>query len=164
MDRLNSLACLMNGSFEYETPESAAQLERVRDEDADKPARKRRQPPGGFVEGSDAHEAAALAGWPLVALGRGDEHMPPPPQGDLFTAAPEALAERYELDESWLDSAFPLAWGGEPPADAAGPDHDAEHGAALAWDEDGVLTSCPRGCCVIDRERWADGWRCCPGC
>ena len=163
-DRLGTLVWLMNGSFDFETEASAAQLERVRTEDAGKPERKRRKVPCGFVEGSDAHEAAALVGWPLVPLGRGDEHLPAAPQGDLFAPAPEPLAERYALDESWLESAFPLAWGGDAPADRAGVDTDAEHHTALAWDEDGVMTSCPRGYCLIDRERWCEGWRCCPGC
>ena len=163
-DRLMTLVNLMNGSLEYETGASAAQLERIRDEDADKPAAKRRKPPTGFVEGSDAHEAAALIGWPLVALGRGDEHMPAPPQGDLFSVAPEALAERYELDEAWLETAFPVDYGGAAPADRASEDTDAENGTALAWDADSVMLSCPRGCCVVDRERWGEGWRRCPGC
>ena len=33
----------------------------------------------------------------IVAFRRGDEHMQQSPQGDLFSAPPEPLAERYEL-------------------------------------------------------------------
>ena len=83
-----------------------------------------------------------------VAFGRGDEHMPQSPQGDLFSTPPGPLAERNELDEARLETDFSIAYGGAAPADRAGEDTEAEHGTALAWDEDSVMTSCPRGCCL----------------
>ena len=85
-----------------------------------------------------------------VAFGRGDERMPQSPQGDLFSAPPEPLAERNELDEAWLETAFPIAYGGAAPADRAGEDTEAEHGTALAWDEDSVMSLCPRGSCLVE--------------
>ena len=61
---------------------------------------------------------------------------------------PEPLAERYELDEAWQTTAFSIAYGGEAAADRVGEDTEAEHSAALAWDEDSLMTSCPRRCCL----------------
>ena len=84
----------------------------------------------------------------IVAFRRGDEHMQQSPQGDLFSAPPEPLAERYELDEAWQTTAFSIAYGGEAAADRVGEDTEAEHSAALAWDEDSLMTSCPRRCCL----------------
>ena len=92
------------------------------------PERKRRKVPCGFVEGSDAHEAAALVGWPLVPLGRGDEHLPAAPQGDLF--APRARGRWPSATHSTSPGSSPpspLAWGGDAPADRAGVDTDAEN-------------------------------------
>ena len=82
----------------------------------------------------------------IVAFRRGDEHMQQSPQGDLFSAPPEPLAERYELDEAWQTTAFSIAYGVEAAADRVGEDTEAEHSAALAWDEDSLMTSCPRRC------------------
>lgn len=160
-DRLSLLAGLMNGWLAYETEASDAELERVKAEDADKPAAQRRSPPGGFVEGSEAHGAAVAVGWPLVALGRGDEHLNVLP--DLFDA-PAPLSERYDLDEAWIEAGFPVAWGGDPPADNMTEADYVEDGIAIAWDEARVIVQCPRGVCVIPREAWAEGWRHCPGC
>ena len=84
----------------------------------------------------------------IVAFRRGDEHMQQSPQGDLFSAPPEPLAERYELDEAWQTTAFSIAYGVEAAADRVGEDTEAEHSAALAWDEDSLMTSCPRRCCL----------------
>ena len=87
------------------------------------------------------------------------------PQGDLFSAPPEPLAERYELDEAWgQTTAFSIAYGGEAAADRVGEDTEAEHSAALAWDEDSLMTSCPRMCCLEEAPLAAPlhllrGWR-----
>ena len=83
-----------------------------------------------------------------VAFGRGDEHMPQSPQGDLFSTPPGPLAERNELDEARLKTDFSIASGGAAAADRVGEDTEAEHSAALAWDEDSLMTSCPRRCCL----------------
>ena len=55
---------------------------------------------------------------------------------------------RLSLDEARLKTGFSIAYGGAAPADRAGEDTEAEHSAALAWDEDSVATSCPRRCCL----------------
>ena len=160
---LLQLVNLMSGALGYETPASEAERKRVEAANEKKRRADRLEIPPGFVEGSETWEAARLHNWPLV------ENLPPttpaPAQGDMFATAPAPLARRYDLAEEFMEEAFPIRLGGDPPDGAEDTETLCfEHSAPFAWDEEHVLTSCSRGWCLIERGRWADGWRHCPGC
>ena len=100
----------------------------------------------------------------IVAFRRGDEHMQQSPQGDLFSAPPEPLAERYELDEAWQTTAFSIAYGVEAAADRVGEDTEAEHSAALAWDEDQLDDLVPPAGAASRRLHWPPRFTSCAVC
>ena len=160
-DRLLQLYNLMSGGLDSETPASAAERERVEKANEGKRPSGRIKIPPGFVEGSEAWNVARHFDWPLL------EMLPtvdPEPQGDMFADAPP-LARRFVLDNDFMDTGFPIRVGGEPPDGAVDSEELCmECSAPFAWDAEHVLTACPRGWCLIERSRWQEGWRHCPGC
>lgn len=146
-ERFEALQGLMTGSLSGETAES----EREREMEARKPKGARRPVPDGFVENSEAWQAARLIGWPLEIKPTGEG------QAEMF----ETLTPRFAIDTEW-EHELPIALGGDEPDDAY---RDLEEaGTCIGWDEERVLFWCPRGVCSIERDRWQEGWRHCPGC
>ena len=150
---------LLNGASVYDTPESAAARAAI-EHDNKKCKPKERTPVSfGIAIGSEAWNDASTVGITLRRV----PQPPPPPQPDLF-AEPLSDVDRYAIAEE--DLIEPKAFGGPPPdrdeiADRYGYE---ENGLAIAWDAERILVSCPRGACLIPRDRWAKGYRSCPGC
>lgn len=135
---------------ESEVSRATAELERLTGPDTGTTSA---PTPRGFARDSDAWRDAQAVGAhcePILA----DK---PPTTPDLFAPAP---ITRYEAT---LD--FPLAAGGTPPDGYEEPPYPIqEDGAALGWDEQRVLISCPRGVCMIPRTAWEAGFHYCAGC
>ena len=150
---------LLNGASLYDTPESEAIREAIEKENRSRKPKDRIPIGFGIAKDSEAWNDARKAGITLHALGKPEA----PLQADLF-AEPLADVQRYAVGEEELVE--PKAFAGPPPQGyeiADGCEYDGV-GLALAWDEERILVSCPRGACLIPRARWAEGYRSCPGC
>ena len=150
---------LLNGQSAYDTPESAAARTAIeKDNKARKP--KDRQPVGyGITQGSEAWNDAATVRIALHPI----PDAAPPAQQDLFCTRPTDVT-RYAIAQE--DLVEPRAFGGLPPDydDIANRYGFEETGLAIAWDEERILICCPRGACIIPRDRWVIGHRRCPAC
>ena len=150
---------LLNGACLHDTPKSAAARAAV--EEANKHRKpKDRQPLNfGIAKGSEAWNDAQVVGIALVPTSRTIE----PQQQDLFSA-PVTDVDRYAIAEEELIE--PKSFGANPPHedDVADRYGYEENGLAIAWDEERILVCCPRGACIVPRDRWAEGYRSCPGC
>ena len=153
------LDALLNTLYESgnpETPESAAERAAWNEDNAKRPRRRRRPPLPGFAEGSERWHDALLAQVPLVEY----DLAAATPQPGLFDPQ---LTPRYGIDEAHL-YASPYAYAGPPPDGAGDFDELIDHHTPIAWDQTRVMCACPRAMCLIDRKRWNQGYRFCPGC
>ena len=150
---------LLNGATDYDTPESAAARTAVERANRKRKPRDRQVLVTGIAAGSDAWHDARTAGATLRRI-----HRPaPPPQQDLFSLPVEDV-ERYVVDEA--DLRDPKSFGGSPPhpEDIAEGFNFEEIMRAIAWDDDRIMVVCPRGACLVPRDRWVQGHRRCPAC
>lgn len=150
---------LLNGASPYDTPESAAARAAIEEDNKHRKPRDRQALNFGIAEGSEAWNDAQIVG---ITLHR-TSLAPEPLQRDLFFA-PVRDVNRYAIPEEELIE--PKSFGGDPPDkdDIADEYGYEENGLAIAWDEERVLVCCPRGACIVPRDRWAEGYRSCPGC
>ena len=110
-----------------------------------------------FEVDSPLHHDALVAG---VAL----TDATPKAQADLFAPTPP---RRLAVADWETVLARPRAYGGSVPAgahDAEGAGTGGEDGDPMAWDESRVMTSCPRGVCLVPRTLWSASRRHCDGC
>ena len=150
---------LLNGASLYDTPESAAARAAVEEDNKYRKSRDREPLNFGIAEGSEAWNDAQVVGITLVPTSEAIE----PQQHDLFFA-PVMDVDRYAIAQEELIE--PKSLGGDPPHedDVADQYGYEENGLAIAWDEERILVCCPRGACIVPRDRWAEGYRSCPGC
>lgn len=146
---MDALVRLLGGVAENETPASAAQRQAAIAE--------KRPIAEGFVEGSEAWTLAELLEVPMLG-------WEPVDMGDTLDMFAEPLPTRYTLDLDDFWDRFPMAFGGDEPADPYRPDDPQDYGEAMAWDEGTIMFYCPRGLCRIYRAEWEAGYRACRGC
>ena len=162
---LRRLQCLMMGCLDTETDESREQIRKITESNKLKKNKDRRPVPIGHAKGSALHKAAEILNVPRVDFDEDDADTGSDTTMDMFIDDEmEENMARFIILEDDLYHVFPMNLGGETPDDSYEPDVEADYGIALAWDDENVLTQCPRGVCCMSRAEWNDGYRRCRMC
>ena len=113
---------------------------------------------GAIAPDTPAYDAAVSLNIPLIEFTTSVEpelRKSASDQPELFQPKTKTAAF---IDDCEFNSKMPFAFGGDPI------EQDDEYNNLVAYDCDNVLFYCPRGLCIIQRDKWLNGIRFCGGC